>query len=296
MRCARFGSSNGLLAIALATGSALPAAADPLSVAGETAIATNDTSASPQVTLLPPPGTEHHDGVSLSVGASYWDGKFGAETTSSIVAVLANVRYRHGDLRIDATLPWMHITSDGTVYQGIDGVPLIAAPSTSNGVRERDGVGDLSVGASWLALHQESAGVDLDVGVRIKLPTSAGSTMLSTGKTDETVSIDVLRSYGRISPFVEMGYHVFGNPTGGVLRNGVFGSVGVTMLVGTGTFLLLSYDYAERTSRFIGSANALVAGASVPVAPRLSVNAYASAGFSSGAPGFSAGTSLKFSL
>ena len=118
-------------------------------------------------------------------------------------------------------------------------------------------------------------------------------TELSTGKSDEAFSAEVSRSLGTITPTARFGYRLFGNPARWDISDGFFGSAGLVFALPQRAVALISYDYAQRTSRFVVPAQALVAAISVPLGRILTISAYASAGLSSGAAGFSAGTSLK---
>lgn len=241
-------------------------------------------------TLRPAAGTE------ITLGAATWDGRFGGRTGNTISAVLLNVRQRLGPLRIDATLPWMRIRSQSTIFTGINGTPLVVGPSIPMTRPRRQGLGDLTLGASWLAAAQDAAGLDIDLSARVKLPTAADSTQLSTGKTDYAFGVEVARTMGAVTPVARINYRVFGDPTGWTIRDGIATSVGASVaLPGQGIFLL-SYDYAERTSRFIRPAHEIVGGASAPIGDRFRLTAYASGGLSSGAAAFSTGVSLTLAL
>lgn len=232
----------------------------------------------------------------ITLGATTWDGDFGGPSRSTIAAVLVNVRQRFGDLRIEATLPWMRVRSATTIFAGIDGTPLVLASAVPMTRRRRDGLGDLTLGAAWLAVHQEDALVDIDLSGRVKLPTASHASGLSTQRTDYAVAIEVSRTMGRLTPIARLGYRRFGNPRGWTVRDGVATSVGASVALTADTVLLVSYDFAQRTSRFIGPSHEIVAGASAPIARSLRLTAYASGGLSTGAPDVSVGVSLTLAL
>ncbi|WP_147276214.1 hypothetical protein [Sphingomonas aracearum] len=228
----------------------------------------------------------------LTMGVAAWEGDFGAPSRSDITAVLVNLRQRVGPVRIDATLPWMRVVSSSTIFTGIDGTPLVVAPAIPMGRRERKGVGDLTLGASWLALREAQAGLNIDVSARAKLPTAGDSTQLSTGKTDYAFGIEASRTMGAITPVVRAKYRIFGDPPGWRIRDGFATSLGAAAALFEETVMLISYDFAERTSRFIKPSHEIVAATSAPIGRHFRLTAYGSAGLSSGAAAFSGGTSL----
>ena len=232
------------------------------------------------------------DRFTLSVGGSAWRGDFGATTDSDIAAVVVNGRIRAGALRLDATLPWMSIRSDRAIFTGIDATPLIVGQGLGAGRTLRQGLGDLTLGANVLALNQDDLGVDVELSGRVKLPTAADSTNLSTGKVDYAVGAEVSRTFGTVTPSVKAGYRIFGDPDGFDLRNSFTSSVGVSFVVFRSTVALVSYDFAERASDFIQNAHEAVFGISTPLSDRIRLNTFGSAGLSSGAADFSAGLSL----
>ena len=291
MRFARSAyASAGVLAPLAAPATGEPTKRDDTPVRGA-----SSTNQMPSMPAMPRQATSG-DRVTLALGGTLWRGDFGAATNSQIAVVVANARYRTGDLRLDATLPWMAIRSDGAVFTAIDGTPLVAARGVGTGRRTRRGLGDLTLGARWLALGEERFGADLELGARVKLPTARDRTGLSTGKVDYAVSAEASKRFGRAVPNARLTYRVFGDPALLNLRNGVATSVGSAYLFDGGTVLVGSYDYAERASAFIGDAHEASFGASTPVGSRLRFNASGSVGLSRSAPDFSAGVSLSLGV
>ena len=243
-----------------------------------------------------PMGIDTTRGLSLSVGGSEWGGKFGGPTSSTVDVIFGNVRYRQGDLRFNATLPWMRIRSNGSIYTGIDGSPLIVARTTTPNRRTRSGLADVTVGANWLALGEDRFGADVELSGRIKLPTASDSSGLSTGKVDYSVAAEVSRAIGVVTPSIRLGYRFLTDFDGVDLKNGFASSIGASIILFTNSVALISYDYTERASRFIRDAHEVSLGLSTPLGDRLRLNSYGSVGLSSGAADVSAGLSLTIGL
>ncbi len=232
---------------------------------------------------------------SLSGGASYTTGDYGAPEKTEILIVPVSARYRTGALRLSATLPYVRIDSPGTVFGGVDGGPIIVDPDTPMGRRVRKGAGDLTLGGTYSIIGGRDGALLVDLGARVKLPTASKRKRLGTGKTDAAFSVDVSRQFGRVAPFANVAYRFFGDPQGWDLRNGFAASAGTSVQVGQ-SVAIVSYDYSRAASRFIGDAHELFAGFSGPAAGRLGWTAFATVGLSDGAPDAGVGLLLTYRL
>lgn len=247
-------------------------------------------------TLVSEVGGETASPLSVTVGASWLRGDFGAATDTQVWSVPIGVRYTTGNLRLTANIPYMRIESDGLLFTGIDGTPLVVAPRTPSFNRVRKGLGDVTLGAAYTLPSESTAGFDVELQGRVKLPTASRSSGLSTRKTDWLVGAEVSRTYGAVTPFVSASYRFFGDMDGWDLRNGMAASVGATVAVGSNT-LIGSYDYARRASRFVGDSHELFAGFSGPILQnKVRWTIYGTAGLSRGAPDAGAGLSLAIGI
>lgn len=238
-------------------------------------------------------------GFSISAGPAFWSGDFGGPTTSDIFVAAVSLRYDSGPLRTWATLPYMRVESDGVLFAGTDGGPILVdttRPSPEG--RVRDGLGDITVGATWSALEGRADGLAVDLTGRLKLPTASDGSGLSTGKTDVSLSADVSKPVGGVVPFVSAGYRFLGDPDGYDLRNTVSASAGLTLPLAetADTVLLLSYDYDESATRFVDDSHALFAAISGTIGGGFTWTGYGSAGLSDGTSDFSIGALVSFAL
>lgn len=229
----------------------------------------------------------------LSLGTLYASGDFGTNSNTSIVSSAVGARLRTGGLRLTASLPWMRIRSNATIFTGIDSTPVLVATDSVARRRTTRGFGDLTLGAAYSLVPSESD-VELELSGRVKLDTATRSSGLSSGEKDYAVGVQVTKPVGRLGPFVSATYRSLGDSVAFRLRDGFAGSVGSSILVGERTFLLASYHYAEAATRLVRDAHELFVGGSMPVArTRLRVTAFGTAGLSRGAAGRSAGISLS---
>lgn len=233
--------------------------------------------------------------VSVSVATSYITGDFGASTNTSIVSSAAGIRYALSDLRLSASLPWMRIRSNGTIFTGIDGTPIIAAPDAGRRTTH-SGLGDLTLGGAYTVTPSQN-GPEIEVSGRVKLNTAADSTGLSTGKTDYSAGLQVMQPMGRFVPFASVSYRIFGDPVGLDLKDGVALSAGTSIVAGPDNLVVLSYHFAQAASRLVGDSHELFAGASTNLeGVGLRVTGFATAGLSRGAAGLSIGLGLSKSF
>jgi hypothetical protein len=244
----------------------------------------------PSVAIARPPLTDFK--FSLTTGADFSSGDYGLPLKTNILVAPLALRVVTGRFRLSAAIPYLRIDSPGGVVVGPDGNPLPGVPAAS-GVRS--GIGDLSLGATYALLQESDSGVSVDVGGRVKFPTSAKSKGLGTGKTDFSGSVDISRTFGAITPFVTLGYRVLGDPAGYNLRSGPTASIGASAPVGKAVFIT-SYDYSRAASPLAKDSHELFGAFSGPVARNLALTGYGTAGLSKGAPDFGVGLLLTAKL
>lgn len=235
---------------------------------------------------------ETTDSLSITTGLDYSKGDYGTGSDTEIIVVPVTARYKTGDIRLSASLPWLHIKGASSIVGGGDGGPIIIDPNAPR--TSRGGIGDLTLGANW-APREEQLGFGFDLGARVKIPTASSTKGLGTGKVDVSVSAELSKTFGPVTPFVSAGYRFPGDPDGVDLRNAFFGSVGITVVAGK-TVLIASYDYRKATSPLSEDGEEIFGALSTPVTDRMNFTFYGSGGLSDGAPDFGVGAMLTFKL
>jgi hypothetical protein len=221
---------------------------------------------------------------SITTGVDYSAGDYGTGVDTNILVVPVAARFKTGNLRLSATIPYIRING-ANVVSG-DGGPIVIDPNAPRVTR--DGIGDLTLGANY-AIPEEKLGFGLDLGGRVKLPVA--ETDLGTGKTDFSVSAEVSKTFGTVTPFVQGGYRWMGDPATIDLNNVFFASAGASVALGK-SVLLVSYDYRQATTNLIDDSQELFGAFSAPLGKRLNFTLYGSAGLSEGAPDYGAGAML----
>lgn len=227
-------------------------------------------------------------GLTFTTGADYSSGDYGLGSKTSILVIPFSLRAKTGNLAFSASIPYLRIKGAGTVV-GADGTPIPGVP-TSGGTRS--GLGDVTLGATYTIPSDQLGGVGLAISGRVKLPTASKSKQLTTGKTDESASLDLSYPIGKVTPFINVGYRFLGNPVGLNLRNGPTASVGSSFQLGKST-LIASYDYARSTTVLTTDSHQLFGGLSFPATDRFMLTGYGTAGLSKGAADYGVGLLLS---
>jgi hypothetical protein len=237
------------------------------------------------------------ENLTLSSGVNVWDGKFGAVTDTNITTEIISARYTLGAIRLFAVIPNMRIRSDGTFFTGLGGTPLFVAPNIRPLRRVRQGLGDLTLGAAYMVPGAESRGFDLQISGQVKIPTASAQSQLSTGKADYAGQIEISRIFGRVTPSLSATYRVFGDTGPWRFKNGLDIVTGASYSITPTALVFVNYEFAQRSSRFIGNSHEILAGASTPIFNRrLRLSGYLSKGLSSGAANISAGAAVSFRI
>lgn len=234
-------------------------------------------------------GSAHAQEVTVVAGGGYSSGDYGSSRSTEMANASIGARVTSGSTTLSVSLPYISIKSAGVVFAGFDGTPLIMLADAGGRRTTRDGVGDPTVSLSH----------DLPVGefrlrgtARVKIPVQ-GFNEISTGKLDWSLSGEVSRTFGSITPFVSVSYRGYGNPDGWAIKDGFAGSAGVSAPVGAGA-MAVSYEFARSTSRFVDDAHEIVGVYDMPISDRLRLAAFGTVGLSDGAPG--AGGGLRLSV
>lgn len=266
-----------------------PAIGAPVTGSPSNAASTVSTVTATNALDSPVPGDSS---LTLSLGSSFASGKFGGASATNIWATAAGARLSFGALRLNASIPYMRIRSNGTVFTGIDSTPVIVARGTGRRSVHK-GLGDLTLGASY-ALPAMTANTEIELSGRVKVPTASRSSALSSGKTDFSVGAQATQVVGKFAPFASVTYRFFGDSEQLRLKNGIAASAGSSLALDDKTVLLASYHYAQKASSLISDSHELFAGASRGFSDnRLRLSGYVTAGLSRGAAAASGGLSIS---
>lgn len=228
----------------------------------------------------------------LSTGIDYHEGEFGAGQRIETIAVPASLRVATGNVQLSATLPYLRVDAPGNVVGGgggLLGLPIIVDPTRPATRERREGVGDLRLGATYTV---PSASVGLAFSGEVKAPTASESKGLGTGAFDYSVGAELSKSFGRVTPFVGVGYTIPGDPDGFDLRDSLSARAGAAVRMTDRVRGHLAYGYARSLSPLVPDEQQLSTGINAALSDRLSLGLYGSAGLSEGSPDIGAGLRL----
>lgn len=166
------------------------------------------------------------DGFSVSTGADYSSGKYGDTISTEVLAIPLTARYDAGAFTWKLSVPYLEITGPGNVIgAGSDGSAIVV--DSGAGTRGRvTGLGDVTGSVTYNAYFNNEAGVVLDLGGKVKFATADSSKRLGTGKSDQSLQVDLYKMMGRLTLMATLGYKWMGKPVGSGFRNVAYGSGG----------------------------------------------------------------------
>jgi hypothetical protein len=235
--------------------------------------------------------------LSLTTGFDYSDGEFGDthHTTTLFVPVTLAYLFDHflptaygNDLfELKVTIPWVQAQGPGIVGVSSDG----SLPND-----RRQGLGDISVGASYLVFPPVRSPLPaLELSTRIKIPTASNSDqkLLGTGGATYTLQLDLYRQFGRVTPLFAAGYRFADASTEFNVRNAAFTSVGASVRVSKSLSAGLLYDWYEQSAKSSDDRHELFPYLTVRLRDDLRVSPYAVIG----PPGdWGSGIQLRYSI
>lgn len=163
--------------------------------------------------------------LTASAGFDYSSGKYGSSANTTILYAPFVAKYEIGSWTAKVILPYLEISSPGTVVGG--GTDVVVIGTTQNARRTTSrGMGDVVTALTYSVLEGNPYGLFLDLTAKIKLPTADDQKGLGTGKADHTAVVDVFKSLGRFTLLGSLGYKDTGQPDGLNLNNVWFGGIG----------------------------------------------------------------------
>lgn len=179
----------------------------------------------------------------MTSGLDYSTGKYGGITATDVSYVPITGKYETRDWLFKLTVPYLSITGPGNTTPNIG-----RAVYASNAVRTDGGLGDVVAVTSYSLVNSPRNNTVIDLTGKIKFGTADKYKGLGSGANDYAGEINAYKIWGRYSAFGSLGYKVFGQSSGYMLNNALYGSIGFNNKFGELTTAGLIYDYREQTS------------------------------------------------
>lgn len=225
----------------------------------------------------------------MAAGFDYSSGKYGSDTTTSILSIPVIGVYLAGDWMFKLTVPFVRITGDGTVIPGMGG----AVPGNGGGMSggggskgsastTQSGLGDVIAAATYNIYSGIENGRSVDFTGKVKFATADAG--LGTGENDYAAQVDVYQGFDSFTAIGSLGYQVLGDPPGSDFSNAAYGIFGgyyqFTDQTGAGAEMRLSQKlYATGAAP-----RELTAYVSHKFNDSLKISGYVLKGFSDGSP------------
>lgn len=226
---------------------------------------------------------------SVSLAGFYLSGKYGHSKSTDILYVPFTVRLQSGRFTWSATLPYLQISGPGNVLPNIGSVGAGSNVRTTN-----SGMGDIRLGADYRVWSDNSSGVALTVGGRVKLGTADHAAGLGTGKNDYALQLRLSRATGKLYLAATAGYRKQGSPTGLQLRNVAYGKADIIYSFSRSNSLGFSTFYDQAS---LATGTSLLTSAlyfSHHLDDQWSATFFAMKGYTRNSPGYGAGISLSY--
>ena len=162
------------------------------------------------------------------------------------------------------------------------------------GTSTESGLGDTVLSATYTAYYNEDSLAGVDLTGRVKLPTADADKGLGTGSTDESVQLDLYRTFDRVTLFGDVGYTFFGDSDFVQLQNTVNYGVGFSNKFSATDSVGVSYDARQRASVGGFPQRDLTGFWNHRTGRDTKLQAYVSKGLARGSPDFGVGVSALF--
>ena len=225
--------------------------------------------------------------LTLGAGLHYSSGDYGTGTTTRITSLAATGRYETGPWVYRTSVPYLNVTGDTAVIPGIGSVR--GAPARTESAA---GLGDIVLSATYAAYYDKASTLGADLTAKVKLATADEAKGLGTGEHDFAFLADLYRSFGRITGFGGVGYHVLGDAPGFPLDNVWSATLGASYKIDERDSAGVSLDGRQRAAPGLSPQRELVGFFTRKLAGDWKAQAYALIGLADGSPDWGGGLSL----
>jgi Putative MetA-pathway of phenol degradation len=234
----------------------------------------------------------------LSTSFNYLKGDYGTGDDTEIIYVPFTFGIKLERFRLDLTVPYLHQTSQNVVLTG-GGVATKkgkqAASTTES--RTEDGLGDILLRTSFIVLKEQPLLPEIEPYLKIKFPTADEDRGLGTGEFDETIGVDLSKTFlERLAVYLTLAYTFIGSPSGEDFDNSFAWSIGAAYAV-TPPFTVFGFlDGATAIAPDQKNPLELRVGAEFRIVKALKLTGSVMKGLSDGSAdwGVTAGLALRF--
>jgi Putative MetA-pathway of phenol degradation len=174
-------------------------------------------------------------GWHLSTSFNYLKGDYGTGEDTEIIYVPFTFGIRLDRFKLGLTVPYLRQSSQNVVLTG-GGVAKkekqAATAASTTESRTEDGLGDILLRASFIVLKEQPLLPEIEPYLKIKFPTADEDRGLGTGEFDETIGVDLSKTFlDRLGVYVTLAYTFIGSPPGEDFNNSFGWSIGAAYAV-----------------------------------------------------------------
>jgi hypothetical protein len=182
------------------------------------------------------------------------------------------------------------------------------APVVTRVPQSQSGLGDVTASAFFIVLDPAESVIGLDLGGKVKFATAdRDKCLITTGENDYSAQAELYQTFGRLSPYLTLGWTKKGDPE---LRDGTctklggrtnfenpwYLGIGFSYKLSDATSAGLSYDFRQKLlagSDPVSEASLFV---SQKLAPNFKLQVYGIAGFSDNSPDWGLGATVGYTF
>jgi hypothetical protein len=239
---------------------------------------------------------------SLSTSVNYSKGDYGTGEDTELLYVPFTFGVRFNRFAMGLTVPYLRQTSQTVTVTG-GGVAvrkdkqarLATAPGTVTSTE--DGLGDILLRGSFVVLEERPWLPEIEPYLKVKFPTADEGRGLGTGEFDETLGVDLSKSFlERLTGYLTLAYTVIGSPPGVDFDNSFGWSLGAAYTMAPSLSVFSFLDGATAISAGQDGPLDLRVGAELRLTRAWKLTGSVAKGLSDGSAdwGFSAGLALRY--
>jgi hypothetical protein len=236
----------------------------------------------------------------LSTSFNYLKGDYGTGEDTEIIYVPFTFGIRLDRFRLGLTVPYLRQTSQDVVLTGggvaaKKGKNATAASTTER--RTEDGLGDILLRTSFVVLKEQPLLPEIEPYLKIKFPTADEDRGLGTGEFDETIGVDLSKTFlERLAVYLTLAYTFIGSPRGADFDNSFGWSIGAAYAVAQPFTIFAFLDGSTAIAPGQDDPLELRIGAEFRIVKALKLTGSVMKGLSDGSAdwGVSAGLALRF--
>lgn len=235
--------------------------------------------------------------VQTSSGVNYSSGDYGGAEDTDVLVVPFAVKVKSGPWAFRASLPYLRIDGPANVAaveEAGGGTSTVDTGTSVARTKTVDGIGDLSLTATYTFDKILGDKSYLDMSGRVRLPTGDDKKGLGTGATDYIVKGELGRSIGDGGVYVSAGRRFLGDANGVNRKDGWQAGAGAWYSPTKKMTLGAYYDWRNSSTGLSDDPSEIGAFASYRVTDAVKLGLDVSAGLSDGSPDYGIGLTLSY--